>query len=717
VDGPPGAAPIVPGPGHPAAQIGGPALLTLKAPGVFAVTAADGDLDAECNPEQGLYFHDTRFLRRATLRLDAGPAILTHPPASQADRAAFDLVHASDTGLRLRRERVLAGGATETIDCENTGRAPVECTLSLDFDADFQHLFAIRGMADGLRGRLDPPRWTDHRLLFRYHGADGRLRSTALIFDPAPDQELAATAVYQLRLASGTRSRIVVRLVLTDIGPGDLEILPPAPAAVPRIQAIAVETDNPLFDTALQRSLTDLQTLLTRQHGESFFAAGLPWFVALFGRDSLITAWQTLAFAPTVARDTLRLLAKYQGSREDTTRAEEPGKILHELRTGEKVNLGEVPQTPYYGTVDATPLFLILLGEYIRWTGDFALWQELRGNVDRALAWIEAADHDGDGFVDYESHSTAGLANQGWKDSYNGVRNRDGATARPPIALVEVQGYVYQAWREVARLLAQNGETTQAAELLARARLLKKRFHDAYWMPGRQFFAVALEHGGRQVQSRTSNPGHALWSGIVDRRHAPALARALLSPRMFSGWGIRTLSRDEAAYDPQDYQVGAVWPHDNAIILAGLKAYGFDAEAVRVCSGLFAAALTFPGSRLPELFAGFSRTEHPTPIAYPAACTPQAWAAGTLPSMLQSILGLQPDAVAGSLRIVRPTLPDWLGEVTLRGLRVGPAIVDLRFRREAAGTRVTVLRKEGSLTITLPAAIANPAQSARRRVS
>jgi glycogen debranching enzyme len=717
VDGPPRAAPIVAGPGHPGAQIGPAPLLTLKAPGVFAVTAADGDVDGDRNPEQGLYFHDTRFLRQARLRLDGRPAILVRPPASQPDRAAFDLAYAPDNGLRLRRERVLVNGAAETVECENTGESPVECTLSLEFDADFQHLFAIRGMSDGLRGRLDPPCWTDHRLLFRYQGADGRLRTTALLFDPAPDQELTATAVYRLRLSPGARARIRLRLVLTDIGPGDLEILPPAPAAVPRIQAIAVETDNPLFDGALRRSLTDLQTLLTRQHGESFFAAGLPWFVALFGRDSLITAWQTLAFAPTVARDTLRLLAKYQGCREDAAHAEEPGKILHELRTGEKVNLGEVPQTPYYGTVDATPLFLILLGEYIRWTGDFALWHELRGNVDRALAWIDAADHDGDGFVDYESHSATGLTNQGWKDSYNGVPNRDGASARPPIALVEIQGYVYQAWREIARLLAQNGEATQASKLLARARSLKRRFHDAYWMPDRQFFAMALERGGRQVQSRTSNPGHALWSGIVDRRRAPAIARALLSPPMFSGWGIRTLSRDEAAYDPQDYQVGAVWPHDNAIILAGLKAYGFDAEALRVCSGLFAAALTFPDSRLPELFAGFSRAEHPRPIAYPAACTPQAWAAGTLPSMLQSMLGLQPDAAAGTLRIVRPILPDWLGTATVRGLRVGPAIVDLGFQRTAAGTRVTVLRQEGSITVHLPASGASRARSVRQQAS
>lgn len=691
--------PIVPGPGHPAARRGVPQLLALKAPGLFAVTASDGDLDTDRSREQGLYFHDTRFLRRATLRFDGEAAVLSRPPATQADRAVFELT--AHQGVLVRRERVLGNVATEVIECENRGESPVECTLSLDFEADFVHLFALKG-GSGKRGRLDPPCWTEHRLLFRYHGADDRLRTTALVFDPAPEQELDGTAIYRLRLPPGARTRIALRMILTDIGVGDLEILPPAPAAVPRIRSIAVETDNPLFDAALHRSLDDLQMLLTRQQGESFFAAGVPWFVALFGRDSLITALQTLAFVPTVARDTLRLLAKYQGRRHDEARAEEPGKILHELRTGEMANLGEVPQTPYYGTVDSTPLFLILLGEYVRWTGDFALWRELRSNVDRALKWIDASDHDRDGFIDYESHTARGLNNQGWKDSFNGVPNRDGSPARAPIALAEVQGYVYRAWREMARLLGQDGDLGRAATLEAKARRLRRCFRAAYWMPRRRFFATALQRGGQQVTSITSNPGHGLWSGIFDRPGAAALAHTLLSPRMFSGWGIRTLSRDEAAYNPQDYQVGAVWPHDNSIIVAGLKRYGFDAQALRVFSGLFAAALEFPDVRLPELFAGFSRTEHPTPIAYPTACTPQAWAAGTFPFMLQAILGLEPDAVAGRLRIVRPILPPWLGRVTLRGVRVGPAIVDLQFVGQAAGTQVTILRQDGILAIDLP---------------
>jgi len=707
-------APILPGPGHSASGPAPSQAVVLKAPGLFAVTGPNGDLDTDRARDHGLYFHDTRFLHRATLQMDGEPAVATGRASQRADRIVISLTD-SKGRLQVRRERTLANDVTDAIECENVSRRPARCALRLDYDADFKHLFTVRGMPGGTRGGLDPPRWAEHRLVFRYRGADDRIRSTVLTFDPEPDEELPAGAVYHLRLEPASRVRIAIRITVTDIGAGDLEVIPPAPAAVPRIHAIAVETDNPLFDRALQRSLDDLQMLLTRQHGESFFAAGVPWFVALFGRDSLITAVQTLAFAPTVARDTLRLLAKHQGRRHDAARAEEPGKILHELRIGEKANLGEVLQTPYYGTVDATPLFLILLGEYIRWTGDFALWRELRPTVDLALAWIDAADHDGDGFIDYESHDARGLDNQGWKDSFNAIRNQDGTTAQPPIAPVEVEGYVYRAWREIAWLLAHDGDRARAGNLVARAGRLRRRFHQAYWMRDRRFFALALQRGGRPARSVTSNPGHGLWSGIVDRRYAPALARGLLAPAMFSGWGVRTLSCDEAAYDPQDYQVGAVWPHDNSIILAGLRRYGFDREALRIFSGLFAAALEFPDTRLPELFAGFSRTEHPTPISYPAACIPQAWAAGTVPFMLQSMLGIEPNAVASRLRIVRPTLPDWLGTVTVRGLRVGPAIVDLGFAPEDATTRVTVLRQEGALTVELPSATAvRPAPAARR---
>jgi glycogen debranching enzyme len=582
------------------------------------------------------------------------------------------------------------------VEVRNDAAAPVELDLVLSYAAGFEHLFDVRGVP---KPPIAESAWIDHMLVFRARGADGRLRNTALTFDPIPDVETPGEATYHLAIEAGESRSVQVRIFLTDIGDGDLEVIPPAQNAVPSVHGLRVETSNPRFDAVLARSLEDLQMLVTRQEGQSFFAAGIPWFVALFGRDSLITGLQMLAYQPQIAAENLRLLARYQGARVDPWRDEEPGKIVHETRTGEKANLAQFPHARYYGSVDATPLFIILLGEYIRWTGDLGLWRELRGNVERAIQWLDASDHDGDGFVDYERKAEAGLFNQGWKDSRNSIRHRDGSLAEPPIALVELQGYVYRARLAAAEICRLEGETEVASRLDLQARGLRRRFHRAFWLPEHQFFAVALQRGGRPVESVSSNPGHALWSGLLDPWAAPAVARRLLSRRMFSGWGIRTLAADEVAYDPEDYQVGAVWPHDNSLIVHGLKRYGFDRDALRVFSGLFDAALTFPDLRLPELFAGYSREEFPQPVGYPNACSPQAWAAGSMPFMLQSILGLEPDALRGLLRVVRPRLPYWLRQVTLRGLRVGKGSIDLRFARVDGVVHVGILRVEGDLSV------------------
>jgi glycogen debranching enzyme len=442
--------------------------------------------------------------------------------------------------------------------------------------------------------------------------------------------------------------------------------------------------------------------LTMREGGEVFFAAGVPWYVALFGRDSIITALETLAYQPAIAANTLELLAKYQGREVDEWREEQPGKILHELRVGEKANLEEVPQTPYYGTVDATPLFIILLAEYIRWTADIGLWRRLRSNVDAALRWIDDyGDSDGDGFIDYKSTSHKGMDNQGWKDSGNSVRNRDGSLAVPPIALVEVQSYVYRARLEAAWLYRRDGNDDRAEQLERSAHSLRQAFREAYWMEDRGTLAEAIQSGGRQADALTSNPGQALWGGIVDQDHAEAVARMLCHSSMNSGWGIRTLARGEAAYNPIDYQVGSIWPHDNAMICAGLKRYRFNQQALQVFAGIYNAATLFPLYRLPEVFAGFASDQYPRPVRYPVACSPQAWAAGALPYLLQSVLGLSPRALEGELHIVNPTLPDFLGEVTLRGLRLGNGSIDLRYQRSGDATLVAVLHRSGDVSVKI----------------
>jgi glycogen debranching enzyme len=685
--------------------------LTTKASGVFVLCAPNGDIDNELNNGYGLFFHDTRFLEVAKLRINGQPlAVLLSNAEDNVFRAELtnadlELGHGkvlAKDRIGIRRQREIGRTVRETIELANYSSEAVHLEVELEFAASFESMFVVRGADLGRRGRLHPPRWAGKRLTFRYDGADHRRRTTKLTFSGPPARHKAGGTSFHVHLRPTTKTMITIAIELEDRGSGVLENQPTGKLSQSPLQTVRVETDNPLFDRILSRSFADLRMLLMREREETFFAAGVPWYVALFGRDSIITALETLLYDPSIAANTLTLLANYQGKRQDGWRDEEPGKIPHELRVGEMANLHEVPQTPYYGTVDATPLFVVLLAEYVRWTGDVDLWQRLRGNIDEALTWIDRyADHDGDGFTDYQSRSNKGMANHGWKDSGNSIRNRDGSLAIPPIALVEVQGYVYRAKRDAAWLFRQDGDTERASRLEFEANKLRRRFKTAYWLPGERYLAVALQRDGRQAESITSNPGQALWSGIVDRDHAAAVARRLLDKALFSGWGIRTMAAGEVAYNPIDYQVGSVWPHDNAMIVAGLKRYGFEAQALRVFSAIFEAATLFRDFRLPEVFAGFSRDEYNVPVRYPVACSPQAWAAGAIPFLLQTILGIIPDAPARQLHIQRPCLPSWLGSVVIHGIRVGDAQLDLRYERSGDTTLVALLDRKGDVTVRI----------------
>jgi glycogen debranching enzyme len=453
-------------------------------------------------------------------------------------------------------------------------------------------------------------------------------------------------------------------------------------------QWAGVHSSNSLFDRVLERGLVDLRILRSRLDGCDFFAAGVPWYVTLFGRDSAIVALQTLAFGLETARETLTLLARYQARVTDDFRDAAPGKILHEFREGEFAHVGAIPQSPaYYGTVDATMLFLILVAEYVSWSGDLALARELRPNIELALEWMSgAADSDGDGYLDYVGRYRNGLVNQGWKDSGNAIVNADGRLAEPPIALCEVQGYAYRAWQQIGVLLQSLGDERRAADVQRRAAALSERFSDDYWDPTLGGYILARQRGGRPCAVMTSNAGQVLWSGIARAEDAARVANRLLADDMFSGWGIRTLSSLARAYNPMSYHLGSVWPHDNSLIISGLIRYGQVAEAARVFEAIFEAATRFPHFRLPELYCGFPRAQCPQqPVHYPVACSPQAWAAGALPYALSNLLGLQPDALAGRLRIVRPQLPRGIEWLEMNGVRVGSARVDLRWERDAGG--------------------------------
>ena len=436
--------------------------------------------------------------------------------------------------------------------------------------------------------------------------------------------------------------------------------------------------------------------------GERYIAAGVPWFTTLFGRDAILTAFQVLGFRPQLAVETLTVLAARQATAVDDWREAEPGKILHELRGGEMVRAGELPFSPSYGSVDATPLWLILLGATFDWTGDRDLVNRLWPNALAALEWIDRwGDVDGDGFVEYGRREGRGLGNHGWKDSEDSVRNRDGAIAASPIALAEVQGYVYDAKIRIAGLARTRGDADLAARLEREAAELRTRFESAFWVADQQYYAMALDGAKQPADAIASNAGHCLWSGISAPERARLVADRLLAPGLFSGWGIRTYATDQPGYNPIGHHTGTVWPHDTSIVAAGLKRYGFHDEANRLVSAVFEAAQTFPESRLPELFCGFDRAETATPVPYPVACSPQAWAAGSTFLFLQSMLGLSAHADRRELELLRPQLPTWLGRVTITNLRVGDAAVDLLFHRWRGATSAEVLRKVGDVSVTI----------------
>jgi glycogen debranching enzyme len=461
-------------------------------------------------------------------------------------------------------------------------------------------------------------------------------------------------------------------------------------------ESTSFESSAPGFDRALFQAVADLKALTIFWDKKPVISAGVPWYASPFGRDALITGFQSLLVNPRIARDALFFLAAHQGKRVDDFREEEPGKILHEIRRGELARAGEVPHTPYYGSVDATPLFLVLFAEYLQWTNDAAAGAALLPAAEAALAWIDTyGDKDGDGFVEYQRKTDRGLENQGWKDSHDGVPHLDGTPARPPIALVEVQGYCVDARRRMARLYRHLGRAEDARRCTAKALQLARRIDEAFWDEERSGYALALDGAKKQVRSTASNMGHLLWSRAVPQARAARVARKLLSPEGFNGWGIRTLSHGQKAYNPLSYHDGTVWPHDNSLVAMGLAHYGLKRHALQVLTGAYDAARHFRHARLPELFCGMSKGEGDLPVSYPVACSPQAWASGAFFLMVRACLGLYPDAPRKSLRIVNPRLPEWMSELTLRRLRIGDSRVSLRFTRTGDGCFAAVTETQG----------------------
>ena len=701
--------------------------IVIKDADLFFLTNPDGTVPLEEGHGLGLYYHDCRYLNGYEIRLAGMRLAPLAATASRGFMAKFDLANLKmkvPNGQVLQREeievrwhRILDSqipALDDMLTVQNFARQPAEFSVALTFRADFEDVYVVRGALPPSPELVQIPVLANDMLQFRYEGKDGLSRRLSIHFTPVPDLIDGTTVQYRFRLASRERTQVRLSLVIEETKARDVSM----PAyRQPEVQDLEAKlqdasdkwlasvtdifSDSQLLEELIDRSLRDLRVLRMKLDEQYFFAAGVPWFATLFGRDSLITAWQMLAYDPSISAHTLRLLASYQGRRIDEWREEQPGKILHELRVGEAAHIGLIPHTPYYGSIDATPLFLMLIGRHAAWTGSLALFDELHEPIDRALAWMSRyGGIDTESYLTYAGGPDSVLENQGWKDSGDAIVKKDGTLAASPIALVEVQGYAYQALLGMADLYERAGEHSRAQDLQRQAVALRQRFNKDFWMAERQCYALALEREGRPVTVISSNPGHALWAGIADEEKASLTADRLMSADMFSGWGIRTLSEHETSYNPLGYHLGSVWPHDTSLIAGGFRRYGFDHHAVRAFEGLVKAASHFRSYQMPELFSGFSDTEYDTPVSYPAANHPQAWAAGAIPYMVQTILGLTPAAFEHQLIVRRPVLPEFADEIEVQRLRVGDAEVDLRFeRRPDESVRVEVLKKRGRLDV------------------
>jgi glycogen debranching enzyme len=691
----------------------------LKSGDSFAVFDQHGDIRAEGHGEQGIYHHGTRHLSGLLLRV-AGQRPLLLGATSKWDnsRISVDLTNPDlgrgprrlpHSSLHIARTKVLSDGLyRERIVVRNFARAAASVRLTVRYQADFADLFEVRGMRRRQRGALLPTRAAGREVLHRYRGLDGVLRRTRIGFSRQPASINAAEARFALDIAprSATTLEIAVACERGAVHRRSLPSFDAALAGARRQLALvirgsaAIITSNEVFNDWLHRSVADVAMLTSRTPAGWYPYAGIPWFSTPFGRDGLVTGLQTLWMAPQLARGVLGFLAATQADRLSPRQDAEPGKVLHEVRDGEMAALGEVPFRRYYGSHDATLLFVMLAAEHWRRTADTATAAALWPHVERALGWLDRyADPDRDGFVEYARRTESGLLQQGWKDSYDSVFHADGALAEPPIALCELQGYAYAARRGAADLATALGHPRRAERLRAEAAELRAQFDAAFWDEELGTYVLALDGDKRPCRVRSSNAGHALLTGIALPERAKRLAATLLGDAGYSGWGIRTIAGGEARYNPMSYHNGSIWPHDNSLIGLGLARYGFQADAARILGGLFDASRQFELARMPELFCGFTRRDGEGPTRYPVACAPQAWAAGAIFMLLQAALGMEIDAPGDCVRFDNSQLPPFLDEVTIRRLRVGEGSVDLRFERDAGRVAVQVLRRRGRVEV------------------
>ena len=710
----------------------------LKYGDAFAVLNTMGDASPHQGGAHGFYCNGTRFFSLFEMRIcEEMPVLLgstvTEDNAelsvdltNQAVRAGERIVLPADAIHNLKRIFLFENSCFQKIGLFNHDVKPIRFSVTFRFDSDFADIFEVRGFLRGARGQKMPTHCSDDAIRMTYEGLDGITRDSTILFDVRPFQTSSAHFRYDFVL--GPKSTQSIDLIL-DFGIHTSKS--PKGSSVSRVgspltrnsfeiasaknhkrlqkmraRGCEVTTSNEVFNVWLNRSVSDLYLLLTDVGEDAYPYAGIPWYNTTFGRDGIITAMQALWFDPSIAKGVLRCLAATQAETENISRDQQPGKIVHETRSGEMAELDEVPFGKYYGSVDSTPLFVMLVSAYRQRTGDNSFVEKLWPNVLRALHWIEHyGDADGDAFLEYSRTSHTGLVQQGWKDSDDSVFHADGTLAEGPIALCEVQGYAFAAYRAAANLADWLGVHDERERCLAHAERLRRKFSEDFWSNEISCFALALDGKKNRCEVRTSNAGHALWTGIADRAQAISTARVLMGPSMFSGWGVRTVSAQEIRYNPISYHNGSVWPHDNAILASGLSKYGFKSAANQTFSALFDVSLFVDLHRMPELFCGFSRRAGQGPTAYPTACAPQAWSAASVFMLLESVLGLQVDAIQNQIGFSQPVLPPWLEWVEIRNLRVGGNAIDLLLRRARNDVGIEVLRKAGQESISVTKSI------------
>jgi glycogen debranching enzyme len=697
----------------------GPQRLVINQGHGFLVSEQNGEITWPT--DQGFYHRDTRLISAWRIYANGEKWDLLN-----AGNIAYYASRIYLTNRALRSEsgdipagvislvigRTIAGGIHEDLDVVNNWSQPVKFNLEVAPRCDFADLFEVKTGAIVRRGRIVSDWDSRHRRLDVRYSNDGFRRELSIVVRKAGSRPNTANGRinFDIELAPGEAWHACL---LYEVFGGDHWDKAPVPCidralsseAAKRLarwqsKALRIRTGNEEFYRFFHQSIDDMAALRLPEHatGQLEFvpAAGIPWFVGLFGRDSLIVSLQNALIYPNFARGALDVLGRYQATERDDYRDAEPGKIMHELRTGELAHFKLIPHTPYYGTADATPLYLIVLHSAWRCTGDMELLERHMPTAERCLDWIDDyGDRDGDGFQEYQTRSSHGYENQGWKDAGEALVYADGSLVKGPKALCELQGYVYDAWGRMAEIYEALGQPAKARRLRTKAQKLFERFNEAFWDEEGGYYAFCLDGEKKQVLSVASNPGHLLWSGIVPQERAGRVVARLLAPDMMSGWGIRTLSADHPAYDPHSYQNGSVWPHDNGFIALGMRRYGFDAEALQVARDVSRTASYFIRHRLPELYAGLQRTPTTFPVQYKGANAPQAWAAGSCFSLLQMIMGFQPHAASGRLRI-DPALPDWMPDLELLNLRLGEEAFDLKLWREGAATRWEVTRGDAA---------------------